>query len=391
MMARRLRRIRVARGKSQEVIAGLAGITKGYLSMLETGERPLDSLKLIVALAGALGISPSELTQMPVPAPGDGTIDAATEAVRHALAAVDVDRPGGDLMPVEVLRVRVAQMQEARRGCRFGEVGNELPGLIRDLHISIDTGQHLAELLPLAVLVHVDVTRLWLKDAGSAEDLRRQVTFLARSLAQQHGDATLLAAAGFGAVTALLAGGMLDLARAELESITPPAVTPQTAGLVGALTMAHSVLAVVDDRPGEVAAPMDAAAELAARFGEIGEQPFGFGFGPTNVGLQWMTLALEAGDHDRAAHLAEGVQPDRHPHLTRQVTYWVDYGRALSRLRGRRDDAVRALRTAEDLSPVRVYRNPIARDVITELAERPPAGRTGEELRGLAYRAGLPE
>lgn len=239
--------------------------------------------------------------------------------------------------------------------------------------------------------MHVDITRLWLKDAGSAEDLRRQVSFLARNLAQEHGDAALVAAAAFGAVTTLLAGGMLDLARTELESITAPALTPQTVGLIGALTMAHSVLAAVDNRPGDVDAPMDAATELAGRFGEIGDQPLGFGFGPTNVGLQRMTLALEAGDCDHAAHLAQGVAPDRHPHLTRQVTYWVDYGRALSRLPGRREDAVHALRTAEDLFPLRVYRHPIARDVLTELTRKPPAGRAGEELRGLAYRAGLPE
>ncbi len=38
----RLRRIRRSRGKSQRVIAGLAGISTAYLSMLETGHRALD-------------------------------------------------------------------------------------------------------------------------------------------------------------------------------------------------------------------------------------------------------------------------------------------------------------------------------------------------------------
>jgi transcriptional regulator with XRE-family HTH domain len=68
----RLRRIREARGKSQEVIAGLAGITPSYLSLLESGKRALNGYSLIVALAKALDISPSELIGVPVAAPGMG-------------------------------------------------------------------------------------------------------------------------------------------------------------------------------------------------------------------------------------------------------------------------------------------------------------------------------
>jgi transcriptional regulator with XRE-family HTH domain len=60
-MGRRLRAARRARGKSQVVIAGLAGISSGYLSMLENGRRSLDRLSLLVALAYALEIPPTEL------------------------------------------------------------------------------------------------------------------------------------------------------------------------------------------------------------------------------------------------------------------------------------------------------------------------------------------
>jgi transcriptional regulator with XRE-family HTH domain len=69
----------------------------------------------------------------------------------------------------------------------------------------------------------------------------------------------------------------------------------------------------------------------------------------------------------------------------------VHYGRALSRLRGRRDDAVWALRRAELISPHQVQRDPLARDIVGELLARTrrdsPVGR---ELRRMAARAGLP-
>lgn len=60
-MGRRLRAARRARGKSQVVIAGLAGISRGYLSRLENGTRSLDRLSLIIALANALEIPPTQL------------------------------------------------------------------------------------------------------------------------------------------------------------------------------------------------------------------------------------------------------------------------------------------------------------------------------------------
>lgn len=385
----RVRQIRKSRGKSQEVIAGRAGISTPYLSQLERGKRPLSRLSLIVALADALEIAPSELTKIPTPAPGNGHTDSTTEKVRRALTAVDLGRPGGLVLPTSVLRDRVSKLQQARRQCRFADVATGLPDLIRDLHTSIDAGQEVAELLPLAVILHVDVTRLWLRDAGAPQDLRSHAAMRARTLAAEHGRDTTLAVAAFGAITTLLAGGMVDLAQAELDSIRHPATTVHTAGLLGALTMAHSVLAAAGSPVHDVETPLAEAAELAERFGELGDEPLGFGFGPTNVDIERMTLALETDEPDRAASIAAGVHPERHPHLTRQATYWVDYARALSQLPRRREEAVAALLTAEEIFPHRVYRNPIARDTIVELAQRSRKNSVGRELRGMAYRAGL--
>lgn len=80
-IGQRVRQIRKARDKSLAVIAGLAGISESTLSRIETGKLALDSLSLIVGLAEALEIAPSELMRSPVPAPANGHTDAATEAV----------------------------------------------------------------------------------------------------------------------------------------------------------------------------------------------------------------------------------------------------------------------------------------------------------------------
>lgn len=101
-----------------------------------------------------------------------------------------------------------------------------------------------------------------------------------------------------------------------------------------------------------------------------------------------MALALESGEPYRAASIAAGVNPERHPFRTRQAAYW-DYGRTLSQLRGRRDEAIVAFRTAERIFPTRVYRNPFAREAVAELTARARRDALGRELRGLAYRMGL--
>jgi transcriptional regulator with XRE-family HTH domain len=60
----RARKIRSRRGLSLgclDVVAGLAGITKGYLSMLELGQRGFNRRGLIENLADALGCSVADL------------------------------------------------------------------------------------------------------------------------------------------------------------------------------------------------------------------------------------------------------------------------------------------------------------------------------------------
>ena len=389
-IGRRVRRIREARGKSQAVIAGLAGTSTATLSRIENGKLALDNLTMIVALANALQVAPSELTKLPVPAPANGHTDSTTEAVRLALDAIDTDRPGGVTLPVAVLRGLVALIHQQRRACQFADVATDLPGLIRNLHTTLATGADHAELLDLAVYLHVHVTRFWLIEACAPDDLLRRTVFLARRLARERGEVTTLGLAAFGVADVLLSGGAFRLGQAELDGLTLPPTTAGTAGLVGQVTALHAQAALVNGRPGDVAAPMEAAAELAGRFGTTGEtDSVGYVFGPIDAGLCRMTLALGAGEPDQAVSVARDLDPDRHPFPVNRAHYWIHYGRALARLRGRRDDAVMALRAAEDLFPTKVRRDPMVREVIAELLPHARRDEVGRELRRMAFRAGV--
>jgi len=387
----RLWRVRDDRCKSLRVIAGLAGMSKDTLNRIERGLLS-PTLSQIHALADALQISASELTRLPVPAPANGHTDSTIEAIRRTLDAIDVGHPGGMVLPLVVLRSRVDLVHIQLRACEFAEVATELPGLMRDLHTTLGTGNidHHREVLTLGVRLHVHVVRMWLNVAFASLDLRRQVVSLARRLAQEHGDPAQLGVAAFGVADLLSVNGGLESARAVLADLTLPSATRDTAGLLAAVLAVHSMMAVVSGRPGDATAPMESATDLAAYFGENPDDSLGFGFGPTSVAFRRVRLALEAGDPDRAVSIAEEVNPLDNPFPASRVYHWVGYGRALAQLRERHDDAVRTLRTAERVNPHRVLRDPLVRDTIAVLLRHSRRDTVGQELRGMVRRAGLP-
>lgn len=384
-IGQQLRRIRKSRDKSLQVVADLTGgvVSASTLSWIENGLRALDRRSEIVAIANVLQIAPSELIKLPVPKPANGDADSAEDAVRLALMAVSRDRPGGQVVGVEELRARanaIESMDYRRRGAA-------LPGLIRDLHNTLTAGRDVAELLKLAVMVHAQTTRGWLYIAGAPLDLRREAATLALRMAQERDDPTALGVAAWSGVIEMIAAGAFDLAEAELDSVTVPTNTSEGLQLNGMLALSRSLVAAADRRPGDMQAPLEHAAQVAERTGQ--GNAFRMGFGPVNVGLWRMAGALEARDFDQVIQVAEGLRPEEHPSRERRATYWMDYGRALARVR-RRDEAVMAFRRAEELFPMRVLRNPFAREVIAELLAHSRRDAVGRELRGLAYRAGLP-
>lgn len=384
----RLRRIRKSRTKSLVVTAGLAGMSKSQLDRIERGVVALDRLSDIVALADALQIAPSELMRLPMPAPANGHTDAVTDEVRVALMAVNHHRPDGQVLPIEVARERVATLVDASCVGDQQRAGGLLPGLIRDLHTSVAAGHDVGELLELVALLHTQATIGWLRTAGASVDLREQAAALAREAAEERDTPATMGLAAAGAVRVMLSTGAFDLAQAELDSVSVPTTTPQTTQLAGMLALYRAEVAAADRRPDDARPALDYAAELASRTGE--GNAYWLGFGPSNTGFCRTSVALDLKDYDMAISAAESVDPRQHSNRSRRAAYWVYYGRALTRVRRRHDDAVRALRTAELIVPHRVQRDPFACEVLAQLMGQVRRDSpTGRELWGMAYRAGL--
>ncbi|MGH3802875.1 MAG: helix-turn-helix domain-containing protein, partial [Pseudonocardiaceae bacterium] len=116
----------------------------------------------------------------------------------------------------------------------------------------------------------------------------------------------------------------------------------------------------------------------------------GLNFGPRNVGVWRVTLALELGEPGRVVELARDVEVAAIPSAGRQATFYGDVGRGLATIRGREAQAVEALRRAEILAPQRIRAIPFVRETVSDLMRRARRDSVGRELRGLAYRMGLP-
>lgn len=63
----RIRYWRLKRGLSQRVLAGLAGMSQGYVSQIEAGIKEIDKRSTLIRLAGALQVSVADLTHLPGP------------------------------------------------------------------------------------------------------------------------------------------------------------------------------------------------------------------------------------------------------------------------------------------------------------------------------------
>ncbi|MFE9426505.1 helix-turn-helix domain-containing protein [Kitasatospora sp. NPDC006697] len=399
----RLRAARRRRGLSLRTLAGLSGLSVGFLSMVENGRRHLDRTGHITALAEALRIAPSQLTGRPCGAtdPGGGGAHDAIPALRLALMGLTVgappDRPAPD-GPVGGLAGRVAAVNRLYHACEYGRVAAALPGLLADLHAAVDAaaGQRREELLRLLAGAYHPACTLLLKNLGYPDLAFIAVTRAAEAVAELD-DPLHRALSGFFHTHVLMGAGspaqalaLADQAAAELEGRLS---APGAAALLGELHLIRAACLTQDvrrsgtERAGEVREHLAAATGLAQLTGET--KAWHLNFGPTNVSIHHVSLNTDLGRHGHAVAAGAGVTPAVLNAPGREAAFRADLGRSLARLRGRDADAVASLLTAERVAPQRIHANALVRETVSDLLDRQLPAHADRELRGLAHRMGL--
>jgi len=398
-IGQRLREIRVWRGLSLRAAAGLAGFSASYLSMIENGKSPVDKRSTLEAFASALRVAPSELTGVPmagrVPDPEVSAAEATVTGIETVLTSVGF----GDVAVRPRAWPEVADdlqrlNERLRPAGNYAGQGALLPGLIMELQALVcdSSAPRAAVLVGLIECYHsvVTVTR----NLG-VRGLPALAAWHARRVAEELDDPAWLGLAEFLRVFSIGGDGrerMCEVALQGAAALEPHLSDVRARQMYGALHLQASLSAAALRQPDTAAAHLDEA-DGVARSLEVPTRPGpGFGsvyFGLDNVGIWRVSIAVELGEFGWAREAARGVVLDHVPSAARQACYWSDLGRSMAARRSSQEDAVRALRRAEDIAAVWVRTQPLVRETVADLLRRARRDAAGRELRGMSFRMGI--
>lgn len=386
-----VRRARRAKGLTLEQVAGLAGHTKSWLSKIENGTMPLDKRADIAALATALDVSADALLGEPAPEVHAGREAWNLVPLRSVLLDASPDNPPDiPARPVALLRDLNTQADDALRWSKYDTLLPLLPALIGELEVQAATadGGHREEALRL--LVPATATAVITLRYAAQPDLAWVAAERGRQAAALLGDPVWEAAAAYG------------MAHARSSANRPRAlmVMPQAAdrfeSLAGRSRMAREVYgmlrlsaALACAVNGDHAGAEDHGAEAARVAETLGDEPDAWElFGVSNTGVWRTSMAVEAGNAERALEYASRVEPRALASGNRRAALRMERGRAYA-MQGDDAKAVRELRLAERLSPAQVLNNPLLRELVRNSLDEARRKAGGKELRALAWRMGV--
>lgn len=387
-----LRACRRWRGMTQQVLADRSGLSQSFISLVEAGRRTLARRSDAIALAEALRVSVVDLTGQPYE-PVDhaqSEIHAAVPAIRLALMSTGLDESPDHASdrPLAQLQETTTEVCRLRQRCDYLEMGRLLPDLLIDLHGAVQHANDRATALrTLATAAHT--ASMMAKHLGH-HDLAYLAAQRGRQAAELLDDPVWVAAADFPLAHALFAVGAYDrgrrIAARAADLVADRLADPKAQQVYGMMRLTEGFALTATRRIGDTADYLTEAGQIAERTGE--GNAFWFAFGPTNVMVWAVSMAVEAGAYARAVEIGRNVRVDRIV-KSRQSSFWTDIGRSLAHLRGQEQQAIRILRRAEELGAQRVRTNPFVRETIASMLRRAQRDAGGRELRGLAYRVGI--
>ena len=161
--------------------------------------------------------------------------------------------------------------------------------------------------------------------------------------------------------------------------------TPQAVSVYGALVLRGAVAAARGEDRGVAVQLLDEAQEAADRLGRDANERW-TAFGPTNVLLHRVNVAVTLGDAGQAIDYARRVDLDRVTLTERRVSLLIDTGRAYA-LWGKHEQAYQALRAAEDTAPEEVRTRRSVHRLVVDVCQRAPRSLQ-PKVRELAKRIG---
>ena len=378
------------RGLSQPELARMVGRSVAWVSQVERGVRKVDRMSVLEALAAALDVPLAELAaEAPVVAavteepPGAGGLRLVLSGAYALRAMLD----GRRAPAISTLRTKARKAWELTHAGRYVELTDLLRSLVPDLETA-------ARSLPEKQRAEVSellATTYQACSAARAKLGEPEAAWIAAdramAAAERAGNPMLVAAGAFRLVFVFINARHYDqaeeTARTAAEALWPMADQgdPRAISLWGGLTLQRAVIAAHVNDPDTAYGQLDRASQIAARLGE-GRGEYNTEFGPANVRLYEIAVAVELGDAGRALRAAANVDTTGLS-AERQARMLIDVARAHAQRR-QVSEAVAALLQAEAITPEQIRSHALVRRLVSDLLtmQDPPAS----ELRDLAKR-----
>jgi transcriptional regulator with XRE-family HTH domain len=389
-LGRKIAAERRRRGLSQPELARMVDRSVAWVSQVERGVRHVDRMSVLEALAAALDVPLAELAaEAPVVAavteesPDAGGLRLVLSGAYALRAMLD----GRRAPATTTLRAKTRKAWDLTHAGRYTELTDLLRGLVPDLETAARSApeQQRVEVSELLATTYQACSAALAK-LGEPEAAWIAAD-RAMAAAERAGNPMLVAAGAFRLVVVFINARHYDqaeeTARTAAEALWPTADhgNPQAMSLWGGLTLQRAVTAAHVNDPDTAYGQLEQASQIAARLGEAHNE-YNTEFGPANVRLYEIAIAVELGDAGRALRAATnvdttGLSPER------QARMLIDVARAHAQRR-QVQEAVSALVQAEAITPEQVRGHALVHKLVSDLLtmQDPPA----TELHDLAKR-----
>ncbi|MGA4791296.1 helix-turn-helix domain-containing protein [Nocardia sp. AB354] len=392
-IGQQVRKIRARRGMTQQVLADRAGRSRGAIAKYESGERPVDSRRTLLALAAALNVTIGDLTghddeKLNPSGAGFHSRVPELETVLWSKGNVTDTAPPRSLEELASLAEIATKL---RHDCDYETLGPMLAPMLTDSyrHVRDDGSERAWDVLGTVAYGVASALR-----ARGYHSLAWNAAQEAERAAERAGGAAPRAAAAFVQGQILLSRP--DALPAALATITGTAeklsCEVRTVGEIETYGMLHLQGSIVAATMGDDPEPhLAEAAEQALRLSQAGPNTSvarNKSFVPANVALWRMSAAMERREPGRVLELAPGLSPDQLPNEGRRAQYFVEIGRAYAMQRKYRDSLYALLR-AEHAAPQHVRGMTHVRELVGHMMRAARRDLTAGELGKLAQRVGV--
>jgi transcriptional regulator with XRE-family HTH domain len=389
-LGRKLADARRRRGLSQPELARMIDRSVAWVSQVERGVRRIDRMSVLEILADTLGIPLAELAaESPVVAavneeqPGAAGLRLVLSGAWSLRAMLN----GHDVPLIDEVRGKVDRAWALTHEARYADLADLLGDLVPELESgarAVAAGERPGMFELLASVYQACSAALAEPDEPEASWIAADRGMAA---AERAGNPLLVAAGAFRLVIVFL-GARYYAQAAEVTRTAADALwhiadggTPEAMSMWGALTLQRAVTAAHLGDAQAAYGFLDRARQVADQVGP-GRNDYNTEFGPANVALYEIAVAVELGDAGRALRVASaidtsGLSPER------QARMLIDVARAHAQRR-QVDSAVAALAQAEELTPEQVHAHALVRQVVADLEamQSPPS----PELAALSVR-----